>query len=325
MHFTYCPQCGARLISRTLGDDADVPWCESCSRPFFDMFASCIITAVVNEYGEVALIREARNPSREVLVAGYIQPGESAEHAVRREVQEELGLTAESIESLWTSYHPRGDQLMHAFITRVRRSEIRPSSELQSAAWVPLNEALHRVPEGSMAQRLVQDACPSDATLVIIRGNSGSGKSTVARELRQHLDPKPMLIAQDTVRREMLSVKDRPGNPTPELLTDLCRWSARRGGITILEGILDNDKYAALFRQLPGLFSRIHAYYLDVSFEETLRRHATRPQSAEFGEDALYRWYRAENPIGLIPETIIPANSTLDETVTRILRDLDQE
>lgn len=51
MHFTYCPQCGTRLIPRTLGDDADVPWCKSCNRPFFDMFASCIITAVVNELG----------------------------------------------------------------------------------------------------------------------------------------------------------------------------------------------------------------------------------------------------------------------------------
>lgn len=322
MHFTYCPQCGARLIPRTLGDDADIPWCESCSRPFFDMFASCIITAVVNEQGEVALIREARNPSREVLVAGYIQPGESAEEAVRREVQEELGLHAEGIESLWTSYHPRGDQLMHAYITRVRKADIRPSSELQSAAWVPLAEAVQRVPEGSMAQRLVLDACPRDATLIIIRGNSGSGKSTVARELRQHFDPKPMLIPQDTVRREMLGVKDRHGNPTPELLADLCRWSAQRGGITILEGILDNDKYASLFQLLPGMFRRIHAYYLDVPFEETLRRHATRPQSADFGEDAMRRWYRAENLIGSIPETIITADSTLQETVATILRDL---
>ena len=93
----------------------------------------------------------------------------------------------------------------------------------------------------------------------MLRGNSGSGKSTVARTLRAHFDPKPMLIAQDTVRREMLAVKDRPGNPTPELLAELCRWSAARGGLTILEGILDGDKYAALFAQLPGLSRRIHA------------------------------------------------------------------
>lgn len=324
MRFVYCPQCGARLIPRTLGDEGDVPWCENCSRPFFDMFASCIITAVVNELGEVALIREARNPSREVLVAGYIKPGESAEDTARREVQEELGLTAGEVTSLWTRYHPRGDQLMHAFITHVRKADFHPSSELHSAAWVPLREALHRVPEGSMAQQLVQEACPADATLMIIRGNSGSGKSTVAHELRQHFDPMPMLISQDTIRLEMLAVKDHPGNPTPALLTDLCRWSARRGGITILEGILDSDKYAALFEQLPGLFRCIHAYYMDIPLEETLRRHATRPQAASFGEDAMRRWYRASNLIGTIPEAIITADSTLEETVARILHDLDK-
>lgn len=322
MYFTYCPHCGARLIPRTLGDEGDVPWCEDCNRPFFDMFSSCIITAVVNEQGEVALIRESRNPSREVLVAGYVKPGESAEETVRREVQEELGLTAESCKFAWTCYHPRGDQLMIAFITHVKKANLTPSAELQSAAWVPLHEALDRVPQGSFAQRLVQDACPPPATLIMLRGNSGSGKSTIARALRQHFDPKPMLISQDTVRREMLAVKDRPGNPTPELLADLCRWSAIRGGVTILEGILDSDKYESLFAQLPGMFSRIHAYYLDIPFEETLRRHATRPQSAEFGEEAMRRWYRAENPIANIPETIITADSALEETVARILSDL---
>lgn len=324
MHFTYCPHCGSRLIPRVLGDEGDVPWCESCSRPFFDMFSSCIITAVVNDQGEVALIREVRNPSREVLVAGYVKPGESAEETVRREVQEELGLTAESCQFAWTCYHPRGDQLMLAFITHVRKADISPSGELHSAEWVPLPEAVDRVPQGSIAQRLVQTACPPPATLIMLRGNSGSGKSTIAQALRQHFDPKPMLISQDTVRREMLAVKDRPGNPTPELLADMCRWSARRGGITILDGILDNDKYTSLFEQLPGMFSRIHAYYLDISFEETLRRHATRPQAAEFGEDAMRRWYRSENPIANIPETVITAESTLEETVARILTDLHQ-
>ena len=78
MHFTYCPTCGSGLIPRPLGDEGDVPWCECCARPLFDMFSSCIIVAGVNGEGEVALLRESRNPDREVLVAGYIKPGESA-------------------------------------------------------------------------------------------------------------------------------------------------------------------------------------------------------------------------------------------------------
>ena len=36
-----------------------LPFCNSCSKPYFDWFGICIITAVVNEYNEVALLRQS--------------------------------------------------------------------------------------------------------------------------------------------------------------------------------------------------------------------------------------------------------------------------
>ena len=52
---------------------------------------------------------------------------------------------------------------------------------------------------------------------------------------------------------------------------------------------------------------------------ETLRRHATKPQAAEYGEREMRAWYRERDllPGGL--EQIIPAASPLDETVRRIV------
>lgn len=44
--------------------------------------------------------------------------------------------------------------------------------------------------------------------LIIIRGNSGSGKTTLAREIHNRLPRNTLLISQDTVRRDMLRVKD---------------------------------------------------------------------------------------------------------------------
>ena len=38
MKFSYCPDCGSKLSSRQLGDEVDVPWCDACGRPWFDMF-----------------------------------------------------------------------------------------------------------------------------------------------------------------------------------------------------------------------------------------------------------------------------------------------
>ena len=48
--------------------------------------------------------------------------------------------------------------------------------------------------------------------IIIIRGNSGSGKTTVARKLHEILGRGNLLISQDVVRREMLNVHDRPFN-----------------------------------------------------------------------------------------------------------------
>jgi hypothetical protein len=62
-------------------------------------------------------------------------------------------------------------------------------------------------------------------------------------------------------------------------------------------------------------------YYLDVPIEETMRRHATRPQAAEFGRAEMQRWYRE---LDLLPggiEQIIPASNSLDDTVRQVMRD----
>ena len=60
-------------------------------------------------------------------------------------------------------------------------------------------------------------------------------------------------------------------------------------------------------------------YYLDVSVAETLRRHATRPQAADFGADDMRDWYRPRDLLGGIRECVIPETSTLQETTLQIL------
>ncbi|MFG2908415.1 hypothetical protein ACGF13_25530 [Kitasatospora sp. NPDC048286] len=66
---------------------------------------------------------------------------------------------------------------------------------------------------------------------------------------------------------------------------------------------------------------RSFLYYLDVEFDETVRRHATRPLAAEVSPDQMAGWYRAHDllPGGL--ERVIGQDSSLDTTVTRIVTD----
>jgi hypothetical protein len=62
---------------------------------------------------------------------------------------------------------------------------------------------------------------------------------------------------------------------------------------------------------------------LKITFAETLRRHASKPQAAEYGESEMRAWYRERDllPGGL--EQVIPDRSTLDETVRRIMADTE--
>lgn len=92
MHFTYCPHCGTKLIRKEIGDEGSIPFCENCSIPLWDMFTTSIIAAVVNEYNEVALLRQNYvSTTKYVCVAGIMKIGETAEDTVIREVQEEIG------------------------------------------------------------------------------------------------------------------------------------------------------------------------------------------------------------------------------------------
>ena len=150
--------------------------------------------------------------------------------------------------------------------------------------------------------------------LIVLRGNSGSGKTSLARRLQHRLGRNTMVIAQDTVRREMLWVRDVPGTPAVALLQELLRYGHDHSNITILEGILYADIYQPLFEEAVNLFGQeqIFAYYYDIPFEETLARHQTKPNRADFGEEAMRKWWREKDLSPILSERLLTAEITLE-------------
>ena len=80
------------------------------------------------------------------------------------------------------------------------------------------------------------------AALIVLRGNSGSGKTTVAKALQRRFGRGTLVISQDDVRRNMLWVHDEPGNAAIPLLTALVEYGHAHADVTILEGILYADR-----------------------------------------------------------------------------------
>lgn len=159
--------------------------------------------------------------------------------------------------------------------------------------------------------------------LIIIRGNSGSGKTTAARELQNKFGANTMLLSQDVIRREILKVKDSVGGPACLLLLHMLQYGRENCDIVILEGILYSTYYRELFAYAKKAYgSEIYAYYYDLPFEETLRRHETKPNRHEFGESDMRRWWLEKDFLEEIPEKILTRDMSLDTVVEMIYQDV---
>jgi len=159
--------------------------------------------------------------------------------------------------------------------------------------------------------------------IIILRGNSGSGKTTVAKALQNKFGQGTLLISQDSIRREMLWVKDGRGTKVLPLLLELIKYGKENCEVVILEGILNANWYRELFEYIRLDFnSSIYAYYYDIPFEVTLLRHQTKPNYTEFGENEMKRWWKEKDYISIIPEKIITSDFALDKTVHMIYEDV---
>jgi hypothetical protein len=159
--------------------------------------------------------------------------------------------------------------------------------------------------------------------LIILRGNSGSGKTTTGKALQRKLGHGTMLISQDVIRREMLYVKDGPNPEAGELLLELAIYGKRNCNIVILEGILDSEWYKNLFETLLKEFGdQIFAYYFDIPFEETLNRHQHKPNFPEFGEKEMRKWWNEKDFLDIIPEVCLHKELSLNEIVNLIYQDV---
>lgn len=153
----------------------------------------------------------------------------------------------------------------------------------------------------------------------MLRGNSGCGKSTVALRLRDASDSKIALVEQDYLRRRVLHEKETKSNDNIELIRMTVEFALSRNYDVILEGILHFPRYGAMLADLAQKCPRNYFYYLDASLEETLKRHASKPNAHEFGQRELTAWYQNHDVTNFANEIIIPESSTEDQTVLQIL------
>lgn len=162
--------------------------------------------------------------------------------------------------------------------------------------------------------------------LIILRGNSGSGKTSVAKALQGKFGPNTMLISHDVVRMQILHVWSKEGIIKSEpLMINLLKYGRHHSEVTIMEGVLPSKEYKLLFEAAVKEYGQdIFAYYYDLPFEETLRRHSTKPNRNDFGEEDMKRWWREKDFLPMIKETVLRENLGFQDAVELIYRQVTE-
>jgi hypothetical protein len=157
-------------------------------------------------------------------------------------------------------------------------------------------------------------------TLIVLRGPSGSGKSSVARVVRAVQTTPTALVEQDYLRRILLKEKDVPNGVNIELIKRITLLALAHSYNVIMEGIFDKGRYAEMFKEILQAHPvQNYLFYFHTTFAETLRRHEHKPNHDEFGETEMRGWYKELDLFDFVSEEIIPESSTLEETTKRII------
>lgn len=120
----FCMRCGTRLVWKKSGEDVSRKYCPRCRKYYADEPAVCVLTAFINENGQVLLLKEE---GKYVLCHAYPKIGETLEETVGRSIVG-TGRYSERIEYFDSYYHTQKDIIMPCFIAYAM--ETPPTTEL---------------------------------------------------------------------------------------------------------------------------------------------------------------------------------------------------
>lgn len=153
----YCSFCGTSLVQGLTKEDERARYCPSCQRVFFPRISPAIIV-LVRKGDTMLLAHNAKVPTgRHGLVAGFVEPGETLEETVHREVMEEAGIEIYPPRYIRSQPWPFPDSLMFAFEADYKSGDIRPDGvEIDHLGWFTPEDMPEIPPQGSVARSLIE-------------------------------------------------------------------------------------------------------------------------------------------------------------------------
>src|SRR5690625_269712 len=146
----FCCRCGAPLVRVSAGHRAQCT-SDTCGRLHFPRTDAAVIVIVEHD-GACLLGRQASWPEgRYSTLAGFVEPGETLEEAVRREVYEEAGVEVGACHYHSSQPWPFPASLMVGFVAEARSREIALlDGELQDARWFTPEDIVDGIRDGTL-------------------------------------------------------------------------------------------------------------------------------------------------------------------------------
>ncbi len=150
----YCGACGNKTREGT-SDRALV--CTACEQRFYPRISPCVIGLVIKD-NQCLLARGTRTPEGVfTTLAGFVEPGETAEQAFAREVKEEVGVSIKNIRYQYSQPWPFPGQLMLGFYADYDGGDmVLDESEIIEAGWFDTDNLPLTPPLGTIAGKLIQ-------------------------------------------------------------------------------------------------------------------------------------------------------------------------
>jgi hypothetical protein len=158
----------------------------------------------------------------------------------------------------------------------------------------------------------------STPKLIILRGPSAVGKSTVAKALMNQTTRPTVLVDLDYYRFGFVNRPEDWDGPEYEMSGSDVLIGLRMGYDVIFDGNFASDTHDPFLEKLFQAHPKEnYLFYLEASLPETLRRHETKA-SPRITAEKMKEVYKYASPVGVEQEVVIPESSTLDQTVSKI-------
>ncbi|NMM61788.1 NAD(+) diphosphatase [Clostridium sp. P21] len=150
----FCGRCGS-ATNTVEGEYAKV--CPKCGFTSYPRISPAVITAVIKD-GQILLAHNKSFPGNvHSIIAGFVEPGETLEECVRREIFEEVGIKVKNIEYFSSQPWPFPNSLMVGFVAEYESGEISvDGEEITKAEWFKDLSTIELPSKMSIAREIIE-------------------------------------------------------------------------------------------------------------------------------------------------------------------------